>query len=59
MIAYIERYVCATITSNQVLGGVPFKFKGELEATKAIERLEKNLRLCEVDDNNFGLSEQQ
>ena len=59
MIAYIERYVCATITSNQVLGGAPFKFKGELEATKAIERLEKKLRLCEVDDNNFGLSEQQ
>jgi nicotinamidase-related amidase len=29
IIAHIERYVCPTITSDQFLGGVPFRFKGD------------------------------
>jgi nicotinamidase-related amidase len=29
IIAHIERYVCPTITSDQVVGGEPFRFKGD------------------------------
>jgi nicotinamidase-related amidase len=29
ILAHIERYVCPTITSDQFLGGVPFRFKGD------------------------------
>jgi nicotinamidase-related amidase len=29
IIAHIERYVCPTITSDQFLGGTPFRFKGD------------------------------
>jgi nicotinamidase-related amidase len=29
IVAHIEKYVCPTITSDQVLGGEPFRFKGD------------------------------
>ncbi len=29
IVAHIEKYVCPTITSNQILGGRPFKFKAD------------------------------
>lgn len=29
MVEYVERHVCPTITSDQVLGGKPFKFSGD------------------------------
>lgn len=29
IIEHIEKYVCPTVTSNQVLGGKPFRFKGD------------------------------
>ena len=29
VIAHIERYVCPTITSDQILGGEPFRFQGD------------------------------
>lgn len=29
MIEHVEKYVCPTITSDQVLGGVPFRFKDD------------------------------
>ncbi|MFG0267589.1 MAG: hypothetical protein ACF8AM_20920 [Rhodopirellula sp. JB055] len=29
VISHIERYVCPTITSDQVVGGVPFRFEGD------------------------------
>lgn len=29
IVAHIEKYVCPTITSDQILGGMPFRFKGE------------------------------
>jgi nicotinamidase-related amidase len=29
IVEHIEKYVCPTITSNQLLGGAPFKFKGD------------------------------
>src|SRR4051812_27407452 len=33
IIEHIEKYVCPTITSDQVLGGAPFKFQGEEKPT--------------------------
>ena len=32
IIAHIERYVCPTITSDQFIGGKPFRFKGDRQA---------------------------
>ena len=29
MIEHVENYVCPTITSDQVIGGVPFRYKGD------------------------------
>lgn len=29
MIEHVEKYVCPTITSDQILGGKPFRFKGD------------------------------
>ena len=29
IVEHIEKYVCPTITSNQLLGGTPFRFKGQ------------------------------
>ena len=29
IIAYIEKYVCPTVTSDQILGGTPFRFKND------------------------------
>lgn len=29
IVAHIERYVCPTITSDQIIGGAPFHFKGD------------------------------
>ncbi len=29
IVEHIEKYVCPTITSNQILGGEPFRFKGD------------------------------
>jgi nicotinamidase-related amidase len=29
MVEHVEKYVCPTITSDQVLGGAPFRFKGD------------------------------
>ncbi len=29
IVAYIETFVCPTITSDQVLGGIPFRFSGD------------------------------
>jgi len=31
IIEYIEKYVCPTITSDQVIGGNVFRFKGDEE----------------------------
>jgi nicotinamidase-related amidase len=31
MVEHVEKYVCPTITSDQVLGGAPFRFKGDTE----------------------------
>jgi nicotinamidase-related amidase/type 1 glutamine amidotransferase len=30
IVEHIEKYVCPTITSDQILGGKPFKFKGDV-----------------------------
>jgi nicotinamidase-related amidase len=35
MVEHVEKYVCPTITSDQVLGGVPFRFKGDDAARPA------------------------
>jgi nicotinamidase-related amidase len=32
MIEHVEKYVCPTITSDQLLGGAPFRFKGDTAA---------------------------
>lgn len=37
--AYIERYVCPTITSDQILGGEPFRFAGDTRTTRALPEL--------------------
>jgi len=29
VVSHVERFVCPTITSNQIVGGVPFRFKGD------------------------------
>ena len=29
IVEHIEKYVCPTVTSDQLLGGSPFKFKGD------------------------------
>ncbi|MFM1920893.1 MAG: hypothetical protein RLZZ303_2527, partial [Candidatus Hydrogenedentota bacterium] len=36
---YIERHVCATITSDQILGGEPFRFAGDTEERGALPKL--------------------
>ncbi len=36
IVDHIERYVCATITSDQVLGGRPFRFSGDTRPRLAI-----------------------
>jgi nicotinamidase-related amidase/type 1 glutamine amidotransferase len=30
IVQHIEKYVCPTITSDQILGGIPFRFKGDV-----------------------------
>jgi nicotinamidase-related amidase len=30
IVEHIEKYVCPTITSDQVIGGLPFRFKGDV-----------------------------
>jgi len=37
--AYIERYVCPTITSDQILGGEPFRFAGDTRTHRALPEL--------------------
>jgi nicotinamidase-related amidase len=32
IVEHIEKFVCPTITSDQILGGKPFRFRGDLEA---------------------------
>ncbi len=32
MVAYVERHICPTITSDQFIGGVPFRFKDDRRA---------------------------
>ncbi|HEY2158329.1 MAG TPA: hypothetical protein VGH33_22050 [Isosphaeraceae bacterium] len=34
MVEHVEKYVCPTITSDQVLGGAPFRFKGDAGESK-------------------------
>jgi hypothetical protein len=29
IVEHIEKYVCPTITSDQIIGGTPFRFKGD------------------------------
>ncbi len=29
IVEHIEKYVCPTITSDQIIGGKPFRFKGD------------------------------
>jgi type 1 glutamine amidotransferase/nicotinamidase-related amidase len=36
IIEHIEKYVCATITSDQILGGEPFQLKGDLRPKAVI-----------------------
>lgn len=36
VVAYVERFVCPTITSDQVLGGEPLKFKGDLRSIRDV-----------------------
>jgi nicotinamidase-related amidase len=36
IVQHIERYVCATITSDQLVGGQPFKFKDDVRKTAAV-----------------------
>ena len=40
IVAHIERYVCPTITSDQLLGGKPFRFNNDKrpESAPATER---------------------
>ncbi|MEZ6091240.1 MAG: SMP-30/gluconolactonase/LRE family protein [Pirellulaceae bacterium] len=38
VIAHIERYVCPTIRSDQILGGEPFRFQGDVPETATIEQ---------------------
>ena len=33
IIEHIEKYVCPTVTSDQVVGGQPFRFKGDVRET--------------------------
>lgn len=35
MVAHVERHVCPTITSDQLLGGDPFRFQGDLTSHTA------------------------
>jgi len=37
--AYIERYVCPTITSDQILGGEPFRFAGDTRLERTLPAL--------------------
>jgi len=30
IVEHIEKFVCPTITSDQILGGKPFRFKGDV-----------------------------
>lgn len=34
VIEYIERHVCPTITSDQLLGGEPFRFAADIGASR-------------------------
>jgi len=36
IIEHIEKYVCPTITSDQIVGGAPFRFPGDLRPTLVI-----------------------
>ncbi|MGC1272330.1 MAG: ThuA domain-containing protein, partial [Planctomycetaceae bacterium] len=36
IVEHIEKYVCGTITSDQILGGWPFRFEGDTRATAVI-----------------------
>lgn len=36
IVQHIEKYVCATITSDQLLGGVPFRYQGDVRPNVVI-----------------------
>jgi nicotinamidase-related amidase len=38
IVEHIEKYVCPTITSDQIAGGKPFRFKGSLQTEEAAPR---------------------
>ena len=44
IISHIERHVCATITSDQVLGGKPFRFKNDNRPHLAIVMAEREYK---------------
>lgn len=41
VMAYIEKYVCATVTSDQIIGGEPFRFAGDTREKQALPPLPK------------------
>jgi nicotinamidase-related amidase len=41
IVTHIERYVCPTITSDQLLGGKPFRFAGDKRTETAIQAAEQ------------------
>ncbi len=36
IVEHVEKYVCPTITSDQLLGGKPFRFKGDVRPTAVV-----------------------
>ncbi|MFT5522549.1 MAG: nicotinamidase-related amidase/type 1 glutamine amidotransferase [Pirellulaceae bacterium] len=58
IISHIERFVCPTITSDQILGGKPFQFKGDKRPHLAIvigeQEYETNVTLPEFASNYLG-----
>src|SRR3712207_6316655 len=36
IVRHIEKFVCATVTSDQLLGGEPFRFKGDVRKRVAV-----------------------
>ncbi len=48
VIAHVEKYVCPSITSNQLLGGLPFHFKGDTRKHLVALVAEKEYRTAET-----------
>ncbi len=59
MVAYIEQFVCPTCTSDQILGGEPFRFQKDQRKERDILALNsiptKDWRLIEWQDEKLGL----